>query len=165
MAKKILSKSNQAILIANRAGYRVNRNGVVVSTNGFRQTGYSHNRREPNQYLKVFIPEAKTWIYVHRLAAFGKFGSRMFTPVYVGHKNLKTTDNRPSNIILRERGTSPRTSSAPPRPVTTEEYEIALEMHQKGYTSCDIAARLQRSPRACRLIVERLKANNAAMVA
>lgn len=153
------SKSNQAIIIADTAGYRVNRNGNVVYPDGSRKKGYSHNRREPNQYLKIFVKEAQTWIYVHRLAAYKKFGPDALTnQFYVGHKNLDGTDNRPANIVINNRSGRIRAKSRKPVPITEQEYKIAKEMHSKGFTSCDIAARLTRSPRSCRLIVERLTA-------
>lgn len=160
---KTLSKSNQAIRVARKAGYRVNRNGNVVrDADKTRLKSYSHNRREPNQYQKVYIEEAGTWVYVHRLAAYGKFGARTFnTKFYVGHKNNDGTDNRPSNIIL-----TPRSGRSYPgvtrRPISEDEIKTAMEMHQNGYTSCDIAARLIRSPRTCRAIVERQKAEQEA---
>jgi hypothetical protein len=159
----MMSKSNKAIRVARKAGYRVNRNGVVVrDEDKTRLKSYSHNRREPNQYRKVYVEEAGTWIYVHRLAAYEKFGAQAFSKkYYVGHKNNDGTDNRPSNIILTPReGRSFKSSTR--RPITDTDIQIAMEMHQNGYTSCDIAARLIRSPRTCRAIVERLKATEEA---
>ena len=159
MRQEQLSKSNQAILTARKSGYRVNRNGNVVYPNGVRRKGYSHNRREPNQYLKVYIEEAGTWVYVHRLAAYEKFGRQTFDKAfYVGHKNNDGTDNRPSNIVLTPRAGRTYTATTR-RAVTEQDYQTALEMHQQGFTSYDIAARLTRSPSSCRAILRTMEAS------
>jgi len=163
MRQNMISKGNQAILIAWGAGYGVTMDGAVRFPDGTTRRGYSYASREPKQYLKIFIREAQTWVYVHRLAAFQEWGDRMFQKgVYVNHKNGDGTDNSLNNLTLSPLNARVR---APRRPPTLNEMITVQEMHQKGYTSFDMASRLQRPPRFCRSLVARLTAEKTAAVA
>src|SRR5262249_29172568 len=128
-----MTKANKAIRKAVKAGYKITSTGMVQAPDGTKNRGYSHNRRETNQYLKVFVPEAGTWIYVHRLAAFLKFGNQIYQRgQYVSHKNAKGTDNRMSNITLGPRRVPVRRSV---RPITDIDITTALQLHENGYSS------------------------------
>src|SRR4051812_37296345 len=129
-----LSKSNKAILTAYRKGYRVFRNAVVLP-DGTRQRGYSYSSREPKQYLKIYIKEAGTWIYVHRLAGFQRFARQIFGK-YVTHKNENRTDNRLKNLKLSAKPTYRRGTGK--GPMTGTEEVLVRSLHLNGHSSFDI---------------------------
>jgi hypothetical protein len=97
-----LSKNAQLILYAASRGYRVLRNGDVVSKTGRRLVQVRCN---PHGYVGFTVQNRrkglKGKIPTHRMQAFQLFGKAVFAPgVHVRHLNNNKLDNAKKNICL-----------------------------------------------------------------
>jgi hypothetical protein len=77
-------------------GYRVTENCQLLNPRG-RELHPSDNKGYPAFKLRAHSPS----ILVHRLAAYQKFGSKLYTPgIEVRHRVNDTHNFRPSNLLL-----------------------------------------------------------------
>lgn len=106
-----MNKSQRVIVEAAKKGYRVTKNGRVVSSRGTIRKLYVHKRKpgsggrtRPSYYkFSVNVKGSKNSvsIEVHKLAAYQKFGEISFEKgVQVRHMNNDSLDNSLSNIQL-----------------------------------------------------------------
>lgn len=96
-----LSKSAQRLLYAYEAGYRVQEDGTVLSSQG----KTVKLARSTHGYLRFYVQcrtrALKGPVLVHRLAAYQKFGEKMLLPrVQVRHLNGDKDDRTPGNIAI-----------------------------------------------------------------
>lgn len=98
MAINLFSKGNIAVKFAYDKGYRVNKDGCVVSPKGMivkpmiNNQGYSH--------FHVRVCSVNTVVFVHRLCAYQMYGELSLTADCVRHLNGNSIDNRPENIQI-----------------------------------------------------------------
>lgn len=98
-----LSKNNHALLVAHEKGYKVTHEGQVVGPQG-KVLKLRNKKGRGNKEYKVFSVHFGGRSYgvkVHRLAAYQKFGAKMFEPdILVRHMDDDAENNRPDNLRL-----------------------------------------------------------------
>lgn len=97
---KSLSKCSAAIIDAYDQGYRVDEGGKLINISGRKL----QKRKSFNSiYRKAAVGSGKAYLtfYIHRLAAYQKFGKKMFRDgIVVRHLNGISTDNSLDNIAI-----------------------------------------------------------------
>jgi hypothetical protein len=95
-----MKKSQEALEYAVSKGYYVDANGVAFGPKG----KLSGHRRDEKGYFDFTVnhpTHGRLHLMVHRLAAFRKFGPRMFEDgIEVRHRDGDKTNNSPDNILL-----------------------------------------------------------------
>lgn len=100
-----MNRSNRALLRAWEIGYRVDSAGNVVSpyTGQLRKQQTRTDRRSGYRRVRFSVHHEgeKFPVEVHRLAAFQKFGEKLFeSGIVVRHLDGDSTNNRPDNIAI-----------------------------------------------------------------
>lgn len=159
--KKELSKMDEALIEASRAGYEVMDDGQVIAPSGRYRTlcGKIRGQGRTAQYLYFTITtgsredntRATRTVMVHRLSAYQKFGDDMFREgVQVRHLDNNEQNNAPANLCLgtgsvnmMDRPPEVRSAHAGKahRKYTDEQIVEMVEMHKAGKTYKEIMAR------------------------
>lgn len=97
-----MSIRNQVVREAYKKGYRVSDCGCEVSYKGRIRKLQTQTINGKNYHrFSVRYGKRSLCIYVHRLQAFQKFGSKSFQDkIVVRHKNDNSLDNSKKNILL-----------------------------------------------------------------
>jgi hypothetical protein len=87
--------------LAFEKGYRVLPDGSVCSPKG---RILSRNNTDRDGYPQFRFEKGCTYIPVHRLAAYQKFGKRLYDPgIEVRHRRNDPSNSRPCNILIGTR--------------------------------------------------------------
>jgi len=90
--------------IAHSKGYRVTRNGVVLSRRGARKCSFNTSRDVPYKKFNIRIDGKNTNIKVHRLQAFQKYGDKIYEDyMVVRHLDGDSLNNSWDNIAIGTR--------------------------------------------------------------
>ncbi len=90
----------QDIAVAYKKGYRVSRIGLVTNPKG-NKLGFGTISNTGYAKFSIKINGRTTKIFVHRFAAYRKYGKKIFDKrLQVRHINGKKTDNSANNLIL-----------------------------------------------------------------
>ena len=94
-----LSGMSEGMVYAHGKGYRVNKKGGLINPSGKVLKG----TKDRDGYLRinVTIPNSPRVCYIHRLAAYQKFGDAIFEKgIQVRHLNGNPADNSLDNIAI-----------------------------------------------------------------
>jgi len=96
-----MSIKNDIIIAAVDKGYFVNDDGSVIGSRGQSLSPYINNRGYYSICIRRSNPRSTVNIGVHRLAAFQKFGEKIFEPgVQVRHLDGNALNNKIENIEI-----------------------------------------------------------------
>jgi len=93
---------NEAIKIAHDKGYAVSECGTAVTYRN-KERKLQEQKLSGKTYYRfsVGVEGRSVNIYVHRLQAYSKYGSKIFREgIVVRHKNDNSTDNSKKNIVI-----------------------------------------------------------------
>lgn len=124
---------------AYRLGFRVSRNGELISFTGRKRQCSLHQRGYKGICLRVKIEGKSVYklLFVHRLQAYQKFGEDLFKPgIVVRHLNGNPMDNSFDNIEI---GTESDNWMDIPKEKRIERARNAARMLPKRYSRDKIA--------------------------
>lgn len=119
---------------AYRLGFRVSRNGELISFTGRKRQCLLHPKGYKCISLRVKIEDKSVYklLFVHRLQAYQKFGENLFKPgIVVRHLNGNPTDNSFDNIEI---GTESDNWMDIPKEKRIERARNASRMSPKRYS-------------------------------
>lgn len=124
---------------AYRLGFRVSRNGDLISFTGRKRQCLLHPRGYKCISLRVKVEDKSVYklLFVHRLQAYQKFGENLFKPgIVVRHLNGNPVDNSFDNIEI---GTESDNWMDIPKEKRIERARNAARMLPKRYSRDKVA--------------------------
>lgn len=95
----IQSKNNLALIEAYTAGYRITKDGEIISKSGLKIKGYYNDRGY--KCFSIRLSGVSRSVFVHRLQAFQKYSDKIFFKEYeVRHLDGNKINNSHDNISI-----------------------------------------------------------------
>jgi hypothetical protein len=160
------SKRNAAVIIARDKGYQINDDGSVKSPSG----KSLYPLVDDSGYLYFTVKDARETfrVYVHKLAAFQKFGGNIFEEDReVRHLNGNRTDNSKQNISYGSHSDNMRdihptirmhmsmAAAAVQRKLSVKEVRELRKLREEGWKLIDLAKKYKLAKSTVSYIINR----------